>query len=492
MLIFSPGELRRRLRAYLFHGGTLFPGSLPWYAEWLRFLVLVRRVFWRNGLFARSGAMAFISLFSVFPLAAVLMSLVPFLFRSTPVPQVPRPDWRELRTALPAPVARVFAGSDETSGMRDDSVTSASGLRAAADGTSVPTYADEVRNFMFEAFAPVESSEGWRQNLQQLLDEFRERSAAAGALGIIALILGALAFYTTAQEAFNDIWKAQRQRGRVQTIVVFSGVLLWLPLVIFLSIYLGHLLLSINATAAALYALSGPALFTLVFFTAVYRYVPTVDVRLQSAFFGGLVATVLWMLAKSTFAAYLSHARNLSNLLQTVGVIPYFIMWMYISWVVLLLGAVVSYTVQNYRSLVVLETGGSVPVLDPVLALLILSVIGRSFCGGRGGVDYRELLRLFPVSPLALNEHLAQLESHGYIAQLSEGEKYVLARPPDSILLTELFGTARRAHHLLPSDHELMSILGRFDNASGELLAGHSLGALLAEARPLPEGEPGA
>lgn len=465
---------RKKLSEYVFRTDANRPASLPWYEEVLRFCMVCRRIFVRNGLFAKSGAMAFISTFSIFPLAAVVLMLLPVFFKVDPAVGTSH------SAAAPAAVARQTP--TPVAHQRDTMDSSDSVPMMASDETSESVYASEVSDMLFQTFAP-ETGAGWRNKLNLLFQEFQQSSEAMGGVGIIALFFGALALYNTAQAAFNDIWQAKRRRGRLQSLTVFSGVLLWLPLVVFMSVYVKHMMLKYSERAAGLYSVAIPGLFSLLFFTAIYRYVPTVDVRWKNALVGALVATFLWSIAKISFASYLEHARNLRTLIQTVGAIPYFIIWMYVSWVIVLLGAVVSYTCQNYSNLLAMEVGENVGVVDSLVLLLILCVVGRNFLTEAGGASYNSLRELFPISQTALNEHLTFLETRGYICQRADTDTYIMQKPPERVYLSEFIGSAQRANHLFLVDSDLKTALIKtllgVDQKSSEVIGDESLAGFL-------------
>jgi membrane protein len=451
---------RQKLAAYLFRPTAEGFRPLPWHAELLRFAVMTARTFGRNHLFMRSGAMAFISTIAVFPLAAVLLIFLPLIFS-------PHEIRRQAALAETTGTTVIVAVPD-----------------VAAD------YASQVGGMLVDAIAPAGAGKGWSESMAHLFREYRSRAEEFGALGIIGLFLGALALYQTTQQSFNSIWKAKRSRGRLQSLAVFSGVLVWIPLLVFISIYIRNRAMVIGPHVGASVSLLTSAAFTFIFFAALYRYLPTVEVRWRSAMLGAVIATVLWTWAKGSFAAYVSHDRNLSNLFRTVGTVPYFLVWMYVSWVVLLLGAVISYTHQNYHSLVTIETEEKVIVTDPIVLVLLLYVIGKNFMEEGGGVSFNALRDICPIPQSLLNSHMTYLEEHRYICQRAEEDFYILQRPPDRIYMRDFFLSGHRAEGLALSDqdlkHELLAFLKSLDEAVTDYLREMTLDGLVTRLQTEP------
>lgn len=483
-----------RLHERLFRCGKDGPCKLPWYGEAVRFVIMSTKVFNRNNVFMRSAAMAFISTIGIFPLAAVLLTMLPLYFSALGAEEAlspRRPDARKVqddaRNTQEKKNEILIAGS-KTPVEAALSVAADISMRgpdeaATTTVTANSQYAKEVGDALVKAISPAGVDVAWRSSLEALFLNYRERSQSIGAIGIIGLFFGAVALFNTTQGAVNHIWKAKRERSFLQSMAVFSGVLVWLPLVVFLSLYLRNQLLRYSADAENFLAHVIPAAFALLFFSALYRYLPTVRVQWVSAMVGAVVCAVLWTIAKGTIANYVVHMRNIQNLILTVGTIPYFIVWMYVSWLILLLGVVVSYTHQNYHSLIALETEETNTVVDPVVLLVLLYVIGENFIEGSGGISYNGLRDSCPVSQPALNFHLTYLESHEYICQKAGTDAYILQKPAERIQLRDFLTLAPKAEHLHISDHvakhDIMGFLLELDNAILGFLKNMSLDEMI-------------
>lgn len=496
------------LNDYLFRADRDGPCRLPWYWETVRFTIMVCRIFWRNDLFTRSSAMAFISAIAVFPLASLVLLLLPVFFRpiervmasprhSAAPPaaavapsQSPQHYGTEPGSAEPAAllgeaskhVATTVSGLRDVSQTADSDVVS-TGTSESAALAKTTDYETQVSSFLFEVFAPEGHEGTWGENLRRLLTHYEEQAVSVGTIGVIALFTGALALYTSAQQAFNNIWKAKRRRSRVQSMIMFSGMLLWLPLLVFLSLYARNRLMMYSEYFAAKFYLLIPILFTLLIFTFVYRHLPTVEVRVASALLGAVVATILWTVAKHFFASYLMHVRNLRTLVLAIGTIPYLIFWMFVVWQIVLLGVAVSYTHQNYHSLITMELEETVSVIDPLVLLVILYIIGENFEFEGGGVLYNDLRDFCPISQSALNDHLTYLETHNYVCQRAEPDRYILQKPAQRIRLREFLTLAERGEHLFLTDHELkgefVGFLRKLDATAMTFLSDLSLSELV-------------
>ncbi len=264
------------------------------------------------------------------------------------------------------------------------------------------------------------------------LNEFAGKAGQMGWAGALVLLVTALALILTIDRKLNDIWRVRRARSLTQRVLVYWAVLT-----------LGPLLLagSLSVTSYALTVSSGVVsappggvrllLDTIQFgiFTfgiaALYRYVPNTRVRWNHALLGGVFVAAGLELAKKVLTWYLAQVPTYSVVYGTFATLPILLVWIYVAWVIVLLGAVVAAYLPSLMSGVARR--GDTPGWSFQLALELLDQLHRVRASGGSGLSLEELARRMRVEALQLEEPVATLVALDWLGRLDEdGERYVL------------------------------------------------------------------
>lgn len=216
----------------------------------------------------------------------------------------------------------------------------------------------EIQNFVFANF--VSGSAGV---VQEHIKQFTEAAMHLSVTGLVFLVIAAVMMIFNMEIDFNAIWRVEKRRSGISAFLMYWAVLTLLPILfaigIAISTYLGSLSF-VTGTAEALRIKQpllelSPYLLTWVCFTILYIALPNCRVLVRHALLGGFVATVLFEMAKRGFAYYISHFPTYQLLYGALAAIPIFFMWVYLSWVVVLIGAVVAHVVGEKNELVTHE-----------------------------------------------------------------------------------------------------------------------------------------
>jgi membrane protein len=193
---------------------------------------------------------------------------------------------------------------------------------------------------------------------------FAENAGELTSVGLAFLAVMALMMMLTVDEALNRIFRVQRRRHLARRVFVYAAVLTLGPALIGAGLYMtsflvvGSLgLLDLDEQAKAVLRLL-PFVFTCGALTLVYLVVPYRRVELRHAATGGIVAGVLFELAKRGFGLYVAKLPTYTLLYGAFAIIPLFLLWLYVSWVVVLFGATLTASLPAWRA-------GSVPILAP-------------------------------------------------------------------------------------------------------------------------------
>ncbi|HET8943043.1 MAG TPA: virulence factor BrkB family protein [Rudaea sp.] len=201
---------------------------------------------------------------------------------------------------------------------------------------------DRITHFVFMNFVPATGDV-----VQRYLTEFADNASKATAIGIAVLILSAVMLMLSVEDAFNRIWRVQDRRPARTRFVVYWAVLTLVPLLLGVALALSSYLFALPLLHAAdleftfkTYVLGAlPFLLEWVVLAAAYVWIPNRSVRLRDAAIGALVAAILFELTKRGFAAYVTSGANYEQVYGTLAIIPIFILWIYLCWILVLLGA---------------------------------------------------------------------------------------------------------------------------------------------------------
>ena len=193
---------------------------------------------------------------------------------------------------------------------------------------------------------------------------FAEKAAELTSVGLVFVVVASLMMMLTVDGALNRIFRVQRHRHLARRLFVYAAVLTLGPALIGASLYLtsylvvnslGYLDLDeYRRTVVGLLAFA----FTCAALTLVYLVVPYRDVALRHAAVGGVVAGVAFELAKRGFGLYVAKFPTYTLLYGAFAIIPLFLLWLYLSWVVVLFGATLTAALPAWRA-------GRLPTLHP-------------------------------------------------------------------------------------------------------------------------------
>ncbi len=202
-------------------------------------------------------------------------------------------------------------------------------------------WARVAETFIFDNFVPA-SGEVVRNYLQS----FSAQVGKLTVIGLVTLLATALLLLATIENALNRIWGVKPGRSTGHRIMIYWTLLTLGPIMIIASLTITSYLISVallggNRTAASGFEVFIPALpflLELSAFTVMYYLVPNFTTRFRSALVGALVAAVLFEIAKIGFTGYVSEFNSYRVIYGALGVIPVFLIWIYISWLVILVG----------------------------------------------------------------------------------------------------------------------------------------------------------
>jgi membrane protein len=186
--------------------------------------------------------------------------------------------------------------------------------------------------------------------VSRYLQQFAANAGRLTMVGLVFLFLTAVALMATVEKAFNYIWHIRKQRKLGRRITAYWAVITLGPVLMGLSLTITSYIASLPLFAQEK-ALTGkgsvllqmvPLMFEFATFILLYMVVPNCAVRLRHAAIGAVVATVLFEIAKLMFGMFVRSFSAYQTIYGAVAALPVFLIWIYLSWVVTLLGAEVT------------------------------------------------------------------------------------------------------------------------------------------------------
>ncbi len=295
-----------------------------------------------------------------------------------------------------------------------------------------------MQDFLFENFVPTAG-----ELLHEHMRRFSANAAKLSGPGILSLVIVALLLMQAIDRAFNRIWRARQKRTRVQMFLTYWAALTLGPMLIGVSILVSSYLLSLpmlSQTSSALgldkaLLLVSPFLASLLAFTLLYQVVPNRRVRFRHAFIGGLVAAVLFETTKRGFGLYIANFPTYQAIYGALATIPIFLVWLYLSWLVTLLGAETTYALGIYPFHI--GKRHAEPHIDLLHAVRILSLLQRAQQQGRA--MKLETLAAEDVELLEedLEDLLYRLRRANWLSRCDDGS-WVVTRDTDHATLKAL------------------------------------------------------
>jgi len=179
-----------------------------------------------------------------------------------------------------------------------------------------------------------------------------------GALGIGLLIYTSISLILKIETSFNHIWHLHSSRSLMQRFSDYLSVILVGPVLVFSAVGITASLASHRIVGAVqdlpymtdllyLFGRLLPFLLVIAAFTFIYMLVPNTRVKLRSALYGALIAGVLWQTSGMLFTSFVGGSAQYTAIYSSFAVILVFMIWLYLSWVILLVGASISFYHQN-------------------------------------------------------------------------------------------------------------------------------------------------
>jgi membrane protein len=308
---------------------------------------------------------------------------------------------------------------------------------------------DQILALVFRNFVPSvgEQAAWWFR-------AFADSAAQTTAIGLIGIAATGVLLLVTVEDQLNVIWRVTAPRPWGQRVVAYWTLITLGPLLVGLSLSLSTYL-EISARHAGFgqqafqwvesgwlhgLARAVPAVLEFVVLTLLYWLIPNCAVRWRDGALGALVATSAIEILKVGFTIYVGAMSYYQTVYGTLAAIPIFLLWMYISWMAVLLGAEVAAALPHWRIDERLGTVSSGGVQLGLSLALIAALAQAQRLGARRTTP--ALAAELGMPTTVVDEHLRPLVGSGFVAQTQEGG-WVLAWSPETATIRDLYRALR-------------------------------------------------
>ena len=299
------------------------------------------------------------------------------------------------------------------------------------------SFQKDLQSYFVQSFLPADMAE----TILTYINLFAEKAKSLTAAGIAFLVITALTTMLTVDRVFNEIWNVHRPRSLIAKISLYWSIITLSPLLIGASLSLSSIIFKgaysdveeVRWITRLLFS-GTPYLLTVLAFTLLYSTVPNRPVRWKDALVGGGLAALLFEAFKTGFAYYITHFGGYTKLYGALAAFPVFLLWIYLSWIIVLLGATV------VAALPIARTGhfNHVPLPGElwVLGLRVLSELEKARRLSEPGLTLAQLRHLSEVPPDALDEILEILVDRNFVGMVkveSGEEQYAMVCDPNHV-----------------------------------------------------------
>lgn len=282
------------------------------------------------------------------------------------------------------------------------------------------------------------------------------RVGILGSVGLAFLFYTAVSLVQKVEGSFNRIWHLQQGRPALRRISDYISLLIIGPVLIFTALGLSASLQN-HEFVQTIIAIEPfgffyrtmlkllPYLLVISAFTFFYMFIPNTRVQFKAALIGGFVSGISWQTVGWGFASFVADSSRYTAIYSGFAILILFMIWVYVNWLILLLGADLVFHIQHPENLAVPKSRMRLSIAcKERLALGILCMVCRAFYAGDRGATLGDLSKMLKLPGQLLDEGIGILLEGGLIEEKNGGAAiYLPARPFDELTVKQALDTVR-------------------------------------------------
>jgi membrane protein len=335
----------------------------------------------------------------------------------------------------------------------------------------------KVQELLFTQFLPTRQDE-----FVAYVDRFIDNTRGLGFVGFVVLIVAAILLLDNIESNFNEIWHARIRRKFINKLTAYTSVLVFGTVLIGVSLSISAKIKAMlfSSTALELSALTKlgswvfPLFSSFLAFLLMFLIIPSGRVKVRSAAVGALFTSVAWELGKNVFANSVGQSVRYSTIYGSIAAIPIFLIWLYVTWIIVLIGLEIAYTHQNFTALIRSRAAENADCRDRLsIAVKLFTVIAQRFDGGSDPPNCDELADDLGVPLNEVEELVGFYSGSGLVREVVTGTDNAGLAPStslDRIMLSDVVRAIFKDSHEpspgdSPLDQAVDSAIGDFQHA---------------------------
>ncbi|MDO3386926.1 YhjD/YihY/BrkB family envelope integrity protein [Gilvimarinus sp. SDUM040013] len=284
-----------------------------------------------------------------------------------------------------------------------------------------------------------------------------------GSVGLGLLIFTVVSLIQKIERSFNEIWRVSESRSLAQRFASYLSVVMIGPVLVFSAMGATAALVNSSAVQQAIsFAPLGvvfgtlsklmPYLIIIGLFTFLYTFIPNTKVGLRHAFLGGLVAGIIWQTSIFGFTLFVSNSGNYTAIYSGFAVGILLLIWLYLAWLILLIGASVAFYSQHAQQITRSRINPPAARVDEMTGLAIMHAVAQKFDRDGGGVPITDMESKLSVGPEVIQRIISKLLKNNLVTYAGpSANQLVPGRSLDHISLREVLRAVRYQEADLPS-----------------------------------------
>ncbi|MCC7408010.1 MAG: YihY family inner membrane protein [Phycisphaeraceae bacterium] len=278
--------------------------------------------------------------------------------------------------------------------------------------------------------------------------------ARIGAVGLLLFIYGATTLLATVEQSFNQVLGVDQGRPWYIRVTYYYAVITLGPMVLVAGQFIQQKAFSLLAAGGDLtgwlagpLVILSPLLTAWIVLAAIYTLLPHARVPIKHVLIGSFVAAALWVISKEAFTIYVARTA-VTSLYGALGLVPLFLFWLYVTWLIILFGLELTYSLSQVRNpLLDEESYTSTMIGDPAWTVPVMVRLGQLFTDGQGAAP-TDLAADLGLPTSSVQRLCANLTQAGLLHTIAGSDEdvstYALARPPAKITVADLLTLGRQ------------------------------------------------
>ena len=282
-------------------------------------------------------------------------------------------------------------------------------------------FQDTIQHWLVDSLVP----ESIARQVLGYLTQFSRKASRLGSVGLVAVLFSAIALVVTIERTLGQIWRVERQRPLQQRLILYWSAITLGPLLLGASLAITSYV--VTASRGVVDVLPGSLRWLLDSFefvllvlcvSGLYFYVPNARVRWRHALTAGLMTALGIELGKKLLTGYLSEIPTYSAIYGAFAAVPILLVWIYMAWLIVLLGAVVASSLPELGRHHLRRPAGAGWHFR--LSLEVLSMLQAQRLQPDRGLSQAALARRMRVQPSELDAVVRALTELDWIGMLQE------------------------------------------------------------------------